>query len=29
MNAERLVARDLADAKVVTKLFDSIAPRFE
>jgi large subunit ribosomal protein L17 len=29
MNAERLVERDLADAKVVSKLFDSIAPRFE
>jgi large subunit ribosomal protein L17 len=29
MNAERLVERDLADATVVTKLFDSIAPRFE
>ncbi len=29
MNARRLVSRDLADTKVVTKLFDSIAPRFE
>lgn len=28
MNAERLVARDVADKKVVSKLFDSIAPRF-
>ena len=28
MTAERLVARDVADAKVVTKLFDTIAPRF-
>jgi large subunit ribosomal protein L17 len=29
MNARRLVSQDLADTKVVTKLFDSIAPRFE
>jgi len=29
MNARRLVSRDLADTKVVTKLFESIAPRFE
>lgn len=28
MTAERLVARDMADKKVVTKLFDAIAPRF-
>ncbi len=28
MTAERLVARDVADKKVVTKLFDTIAPRF-
>ena len=28
MNAERLVARDVADKKVVTKLFDTLAPRF-
>ena len=28
MTAERLVARDVADSKVVTKLFDTIAPRF-
>jgi ribosomal protein L17 len=28
MTAERLVARDIADAKVVTKLFDTLAPRF-
>ncbi len=28
MTAERLVARDVADKKIVTKLFDSIAPRF-
>jgi len=28
MTAERLVARDVADKKVVTKLFDTLAPRF-
>jgi len=28
MTAERLVARDVADQKVVTKLFDTLAPRF-
>jgi large subunit ribosomal protein L17 len=28
MTAERLVARDVADKKIVTKLFDAIAPRF-
>src|SRR5690606_1606620 len=28
MNAERLAARDLADQKVVAKLFDAIAPRY-
>ncbi len=28
LHARRLVARDLADKKVVSKLFDSIAPRF-
>ena len=28
MTAERLVARDVADQKVVTKLFATIAPRF-
>ena len=28
MTAERLVARDVADKKVVSKLFDTIAPRF-
>jgi large subunit ribosomal protein L17 len=28
MTAERLVARDVADKKIVTKLFDTIAPRF-
>ena len=28
MTAERLVARDIADGKVVTKLFDTLAPRF-
>ena len=28
MTAERLVARDVADGKVVTKLFDTLAPRF-
>lgn len=28
MNAERLVARDLSDQKVVAKLFDAIAPRY-
>ena len=29
MNARRLVSRDLADTAVVSKLFESIAPRFE
>src|SRR5262245_23565277 len=29
LNARRLVSQDLADEKVVTKLFESIAPRFE
>jgi large subunit ribosomal protein L17 len=29
MNARRLVSEDLSDTKVVTKLFESIAPRFE
>ncbi len=28
MTAERMVARDVADGKVVTKLFDTLAPRF-
>ncbi|MDA1093736.1 MAG: 50S ribosomal protein L17 [Acidobacteria bacterium] len=28
LHARRLVARDLADKKVVSKLFDTIAPRF-
>ena len=28
VNARRLVARDIADKAVVTKLFDEIAPRF-
>ena len=28
MTAERLVARDVADKKVVTKLFDTLAPRY-
>jgi large subunit ribosomal protein L17 len=28
MNAERLVSRDLSDQKVVTKLFEAIAPRY-
>ena len=28
VNARRLVARDIADKTVVTKLFDEIAPRF-
>ena len=28
MTAERLVARDVADKKVVAKLFDTLAPRF-
>jgi large subunit ribosomal protein L17 len=28
LTAERLVARDVADKKIVTKLFDEIAPRF-
>ena len=28
LTAERLVARDVADKKIVTKLFDAIAPRF-
>ncbi len=28
LTAERLVARDVADKKVVTKLFDTLAPRF-
>jgi ribosomal protein L17 len=28
MTAERLVARDLSDKKVVTKLFDTLAPRY-
>jgi large subunit ribosomal protein L17 len=28
MTAERLVARDVADQKVVTKLFDTLAPRY-
>ena len=28
MTAERLVARDVADKKIVTKLFDTLAPRF-
>ena len=28
LNARRLVARDLADKKVVSKLFETIAPRF-
>jgi large subunit ribosomal protein L17 len=28
LTAERLVARDVADKKVVTKLFDTIAPRY-
>lgn len=29
VNARRLVAKDLSDRAVVTKLFDTIAPRFE
>jgi large subunit ribosomal protein L17 len=29
LHAKRLVAQDVADTKVVTKLFDTIAPRFE
>src|SRR3979409_320482 len=29
LNARRLVMRDLQDHEVVTKLFDTIAPRFE
>lgn len=29
VNARRLVARDLSDRAVVTKLFDTLAPRFE
>lgn len=29
VNARRLVSQDLADRKVVSKLFDTIAPRFE
>jgi large subunit ribosomal protein L17 len=29
LNARRLVGRDIADDTVVTKLFESIAPRFE
>jgi large subunit ribosomal protein L17 len=29
LNARRLVMRDLQDREVVTKLFDTIAPRFE
>ncbi len=29
LNARRLVRRDLADREVVSKLFDSIAPRFQ
>lgn len=28
MTAERIVARDMSDGKVVTKLFDTLAPRF-
>jgi large subunit ribosomal protein L17 len=28
MNAERLVSRDLSDQKIVTKLFEAIAPRY-
>jgi large subunit ribosomal protein L17 len=28
MNAERLVSRDLNDQKVVSKLFEAIAPRY-
>ena len=29
LNARRMVRRDLADREVVTKLFETIAPRFE
>lgn len=29
LNARRIVSRDIADTQVVTKLFESIAPRFQ